>query len=126
MKQLGRAGFRIVIAHGHGPSTNYIGSHAGEFLTKYNLKVMNCWGNDSADLCLQCDHAAANETSIMMAVRPDLVNMDRLPAGTSTWPLGMMGDDPRIRASRTYGKKIVDFEVRKMASLIKKELAELK
>ena len=28
MKQLSRAGFKIVVAHGHGPSTNYIGSHA--------------------------------------------------------------------------------------------------
>ncbi len=122
MKQLSRAGFRIVVAHGHGPSTNYIGAHAEEFRRKYNLKVMNCWGNDSADLCLQCDHAAANETSIMMAVRPDLVKMSNLPHDSATWPLGMMGNDPRNHASKKSGESIIDFEVRKMAAVIKKEL----
>ena len=125
MKQLSRAGFRIVIAHGHGPSTNYIGQHAGEFKEKYNLLVMNCWGNDSSDLCLQCDHAGANETSIMMAVRPDLVKMQNLPSDTAEWPLGMLGNDPRTQASSKYGKAIIKFEVRKMSAIIKERLKSL-
>ena len=122
MKQLSRAGFKIVIAHGHGPSTNYIGSHAQEFKDKYNLLVMNCWGNDSADLCLQCDHAAANETSLMMYLHPELVHLENLPKDTAIWPLGIMGKDPRTHASREYGKAIVDFEVKKMKAVVKKEL----
>lgn len=122
MKQLSRAGFKMVIAHGHGPSTNYIAAHAPEFMKKYNLKVMNCWGNDSSDLCLMCDHAGANETSIMMYVRPDLVKMQNLPADKAQWPLGMIGNDPRTHASSRYGKAIVDFEVRKMTAVIRKEL----
>lgn len=122
MKQLSRAGFKIVVAHGHGPSTNYIGSHSQEFKDRYNLKVMNCWGNDSSDLCLQCDHAAANETSIMMYVRPDLVKMQNLPEDKSVWPMGMMGNDPRTQASSKYGKAIIDFEIKKMAGIIRKEL----
>jgi creatinine amidohydrolase len=126
MKQLSRAGFRIVVAHGHGPSTNYIGSHANEFKEKYNLIVMNCWGNDSSDLCLQCDHAGANETSVMMYLHPELVHMENLPADTSVWPLGIMGRDPRIYASSKYGKAIVDFEVSKMKDIIKKELKKVK
>lgn len=125
MKQLSRAGFRIVVAHGHGPSTNYIGSHVQEFKDRYNLVVLNCWGNDSADLCLQCDHAGANETSIMMYVRPELVHLENLPADTGVWPLGMLGRDPRIHASSKYGKGIVDFEVKKMKTVIKKELEKL-
>lgn len=122
MKQLSRAGFKIVIAHGHGPSNNYIEERKQEFKDKYNLTVMNCFGNDSSDLCLQCDHAGANETSIMMYVRPDLVKMDNLPRDLTVWPMGMMGNDPRIYASKKTGKAIIDFEVRKMAALIKKEL----
>jgi creatinine amidohydrolase len=125
MKQLSRTGFKIVVAHGHGPSTNYIGSHIREFKERYNLTVMNCWGNDSSDLCFQCDHAAANETSIMMAVRPDLVKMNQLPRDTAVWPLGMMGEDPRQRASMKYGKAIIDFEVKKMTSIIKSEISKL-
>lgn len=122
MKQLSRAGFRIVIAHGHGPSTNYIQSHSQEFKDRYDLKVMNCWINDSSDLCLQCDHAGANETSIMMDVRPDLVKMHNLPQDKTVWPLGMMGNDPRTNASSKYGKAIIDFEINKMTAIIRKEL----
>lgn len=124
MKQLSRAGFRMVIAHGHGPSTKYIGSHAQEFKARYNLIVMNCWGNDSTNLCLQCDHAGANETSIMMYVHPELVEMDNLPRDPAIWPLGMLGMDPRIHASKKFGKSIIDFEVKKMANVIRKELVK--
>jgi creatinine amidohydrolase len=126
MKQLSRAGFKIVVAHGHGPSTGYIGKHTREFKDRYNLTVLNCWGNDSADLCLQCDHAGANETSIMMYVRPGLVEMRNLPQDTTIWPLGMLGNDPRTHASRKYGKAIVDFEIHKMAAVIREELKHFK
>ena len=125
MKQLSRAGFKIVIAHGHGPSTNYIGSKAGEFKEKYNLVVMNCWGNDTDDLCLMCDHAGANETSIMMYLHPELVKMENLPSDMAVWPLGMLGKDPRIHASRKLGKDIIDFEIGKMKVIIEKELLKL-
>ena len=126
MKQLSRAGFKIVIAHGHGPSTNYIGANAQIFREKYDLTVMNCWGNDKDDLCLMCAHAGANETSIMMYLHPDLVHMEKLPADTSVWPKGMLGKDPRIHASSKHGKDIIDFEVKKMQAIIEKELEKLK
>jgi creatinine amidohydrolase len=125
MKQLARAGFRIVVAHGHGPSTNYIGTHAEQFRQRYNLTVMNCWGNDSSDLCLQCDHAGANETSLMMYLHPGLVHMENLPADTAQWPLGMLGMDPRTCASPNHGRDIVDFEIKKMKKIISAELARL-
>jgi creatinine amidohydrolase len=125
MKQLSRAGFKIIVAHGHGPSTNYIGSHAKEFREKYNLTVMNCWGNDTSDLCLQCDHAAANETSLMMYFRPDLVQMRNLPRELTKWPLGMMGNDPRTRADKKYGRAVVDFEIKKMSDRIQTELKNI-
>ncbi|MFN8239734.1 MAG: creatininase family protein [Bacteroidales bacterium] len=118
MKQLGRAGFKIVVAHGHGPSTNFVGAHAGEYLRKYNLRVMNCWGNDTSDYCLMCDHAGANETSIMMALRQDLVKTGNLPADTATWPLGVIGDDPRTKASRDFGNRILGYEIKKMSGRI--------
>jgi creatinine amidohydrolase len=127
MKQLSRAGFRIVVAHGHGPSTNYIDSHKQAFKEKYNLVVMNCWNDDDKDyLCLMCDHAGANETSIMMYLHPDLVKMENLPSDPNVWPLGMLGKDPRTNASSKNGKAIVDFEVKKMKAIISKELVKLK
>jgi creatinine amidohydrolase len=125
MRQLSRAGFKIVVAHGHGPSTGYIGSHATRFKEKFNLVVMNCWGNDSSDLCLQCDHAGANETSIMMYLHPELVQMKNLPSDTAIWPRGMLGDDPRTHASSNHGKDIIEFEVRKMNKIITGQLQQL-
>lgn len=125
MKQLSRAGFRIVVAHGHGPSTQFIGSHAQEFLKRYNLVVMNCWGGDKDDLCLMCDHAGANETSLMMFLHPDLVKMQNLPSDPDVWPLGMLGKDPRTDATSSKGKKLVEFEIEKMKSILQKELEKL-
>jgi creatinine amidohydrolase len=125
MKQLSRAGFKIVVAHGHGPSTQYIGSHAQEFKDKYKLVVMNCWGNDRDDLCLMCDHAGANETSLMMYLYPDLVQMKNLPADPDIWPLGMLGKDPRTDASSSKGREIVKFEIEKMKSILQEELQKL-
>jgi creatinine amidohydrolase len=122
MKQLGRAGFKMVVAHGHGPSTNFIGKHAPEYASKYGLKVLNCWGNDTLDLCLMCDHAAANETSLMMYFRPELVKMKNLSTDLKDWPLGIMGDDPRTKASAAHGKAISDAEIKKMAAVIRREL----
>jgi creatinine amidohydrolase len=122
MKQLSRAGFKIVIAHGHGPSGTFINDHRQEFMARYNLNVMTCWGNDSAGLCLQCDHAAANETSVMMALHPDLVQMGNLAKDTTVWPLGIAGRDPRIYASPRFGQDIIDFEIRKMKKRIHEEL----
>jgi hypothetical protein len=72
-----------------------------------------------------CDHAGTNETSIMMYVRPELVQMKNLPSDTVTWPLGMLGRDPRIHASARYGKEIVDFELKKMKAILQSELKKL-
>jgi hypothetical protein len=48
-----------------------------------------------------------------------------LPADPGTWPLGMLGEDPRTNASSRHGKDIVDFEVNKMRSVIRSELEKL-
>ena len=42
-----------------------------------------------------------------MAIRPELAHMDRLPADTVIWPVGVGGGDPRIWASRETGEEIV-------------------
>jgi hypothetical protein len=60
-----------------------------------------------------------------MYLCPELVHMNNLPGDTAVWPLGMLGRDPRIYASRKYGKAIVDFEVKKMKTVIKSELEKL-
>ena len=43
------------------------------------------------------DHAAMNETSLVMALRPELVQMYRLPKVEAGWPVGVGGRDPRVQ-----------------------------
>jgi len=107
--QLARAGFKIVVAHGHGPSTGLFEKHASEWGQKFHLELFICWDLNQWDneTGIQTDHAAANETSLMMALRPDLVEMERLPADLSVWPLAIMGEDPRLHASSEMGRKII-------------------
>ena len=126
MKQLSLSGFRIVVANGNYYSSLDIYTNKQIFKEKYYLVVMNCWGNDSADYCLMCDHAAANETSLMMYLKPELVRMDNLSSDTTQWPLGLLGQDPRSHASKEFGSNIVEFELKKMSALIAAEVAKIR
>lgn len=127
LKQLGRAGFRIVVGHGHGPSTAFFRDNADQWREKFNLETFNCWdskvGKDP--LGIQTDHAAANETSLMMAIRPDLVQMDRLPTDPNKWPLAIAGQDPRQHASPKLGKKILTVQVERMTTILREALSQL-
>ena len=122
--QLKRAGFKVVVAHGHGPSTGLFQSHIGEWSKKYGLKLFICWRDDDSDgLGIQTDHAGANETSLMMALRPELVQMDNLSKDPEVWPLAVGGKDPRIEASPEHGKKAVKMQVERMAELLRQTLS---
>ncbi len=52
------------------------------------------------------DHAAAFETSMMLALRPELVDLEALPSDGEVW--GVLGDDPRVHASAEFGWRIVN------------------
>jgi Creatinine amidohydrolase len=55
----------------------------------------------------QIDHAAKNETALMLALRPDLVDLARLPADRAIWPQGVGGEDPRD-ATADHGRACID------------------
>jgi creatinine amidohydrolase len=128
LKQLRRAGFRIVVAHGHGPSTNFFRDHAGEWRQKFGLRCFVCWGGneEEPDLGIQVDHAAANETSLVMALRPELVQMENLPADPNQWPLAVSGRDPRKHASPELGRRAIERNVARMAVILREALSQLK
>ncbi len=127
LKQLRRAGFRIVVGHGHGPSTRFFREHADDWKKKFGLETFVCWGGDSDrnGMGIQVDHAAMNETSLVMALRPELVQMERLPAVADGWPVGVGGKDPRIHASAELGREIIDLQTDRMAKILRKALANL-
>jgi creatinine amidohydrolase len=65
-------------------------------LTPYDL-VTDLW---------QGDHAGPGETSLLWALEPKLVRLDAVAAGD---PLpGVIGDDPRGRASQEWGAHLLD------------------
>ncbi|MDF1514561.1 MAG: creatininase family protein [Anaerolineae bacterium] len=127
LKQLARAGFRIIVGHGHGPSTSFFRDHAETWREKFDLECLVCWGSsyDQQGLGIQVDHAAMNETSLVMALRPDLVQLERLPADLDQWPLAIAGKDPREFASAKLGHKAIDLQIERMADLLRSRLATL-
>lgn len=54
------------------------------------------------------DHAAAFETSMLLALRPQLVDMTELDPDPDVRPTGVLGDDPRVHASAVFGWSIVE------------------
>jgi len=126
LKQLKRTGFKIVVAHGHGPSTILFAKFCEKWHDDFELELFTCWQKgDTAEFGLQTDHAAANETSLMMALRPELVELENLPKNMSKKPLGLIGKDPRMYANYKFGKKIIDLQVDNMAKILKERLKDL-
>ncbi|MCL2708582.1 MAG: creatininase family protein [Defluviitaleaceae bacterium] len=104
--QLKRAGFKIVVAHGHGPSIHFFNRNRERWENEFGLRLTACYREDESDgLGLQGDHAGANETSCMMNFYPDLVHMENLDPDPDAWPLAVHGQDPRVHASAERGRK---------------------
>jgi len=128
LKQISRAGFKIVVAHGHGPSTDLAIKNSKKLSKKFNLTIMTLWRNKkqrNPDMEFQYDHAATNETSIMMALHPDLVHMENLPKDKKKQPLAIIGKDPRTHASAKHGEKIIQLHLNRMESILKDQLRRL-
>ena len=127
LKQLKRAGFKIVVGHGHGPSTGFFRKHAADWKEKFGLETFTCWGSeyDRQGKGIMVDHAAMNETSLVMAFRPDLVQMYRLPKDPNSWPVGVGGRDPRKFASAELGREIIKLQTERMAKILRQALSKL-
>jgi creatinine amidohydrolase len=109
LKQLRRTGFRVVVAHGHGPSTDLVLKNREALEKRYDLKMLTLWEDEDRDrdTGFQTDHAAANETSIMMALHPTLLHMEHLLRDPAEKPLATIGKDPRAHASPVRGQRII-------------------
>ena len=126
-QQLKRAGFKIIVAHGHGPSTGLVAKHEKEWLDKYGLIVLNCWGSeyDGEGMGIQVDHAAMNETSLVWAIRPELVQINRLSKEPEQIPVAVGGKDPRFYASQEKGEKIIEMNLERMSKILNDILNKL-
>jgi creatinine amidohydrolase len=131
LAQLKRAGFKIVVAHGHGPSTGYFCDHIAEWEEAFGLRLFICWNDETPrEYGIMTDHAGPNETSLVMAMYPDLVQMEHLPEDPDAWPVGVGGKDdpnhdPRLLASPERGKKAIQMQIAYMKKVLADALAAL-
>jgi creatinine amidohydrolase len=83
--------------------------------------AMNVYGTDDMewanDLDFNSDHAAKWETSILWYLRPELVDVYRLPRDTGVPLEGVGGEDPRVHASRELGRLAVAAIARDLSAL---------
>lgn len=108
---LSRAGFTILAAHGHGPPIRQFAALKEELRDTCGLIGVTAFDFVEDDrLRFQNDHAAANETSITMAVRPELVQLERI-RDVGEQPVAVAGADPRTDASVEYGAEILEANV---------------
>ncbi len=125
-EQMAILGFRVVIG-----LTGHYGLEQTLAIKRASLKVMRAypitvWAagefESVIDLDYRGDHAARWETSLLWALRPDLVHLD---AVESTQPLdGIIGEDPRQSASRSLGETTVQAIVERWSGLTDRLLTD--
>lgn len=105
--EIERVGFLVaVVVAGHYPLRGPAAGAAESYMQRGELKILTCIGYDLVkDLGYQGDHAAKWETSLLLALRPELVDLSRLD-GQEEPPLGVAGEDPR-QASAEFGEQAV-------------------
>ena len=70
------------------------------------------------------DHAGANETSIVMAFRPDLVDFSRVKEDESNL-IGIAGRHPVKESSAEYGKRIKEYTIECIYAGLRSEYPQL-
>ncbi|MFQ6095718.1 MAG: creatininase family protein [Candidatus Bathyarchaeia archaeon] len=120
-EQMAHVGFKVVIAiTGHyGIEQFYtLKKAASEFMYKSNLMIAPLPEYEVAfEKGYRGDHAAKWETSILWALRPELVDMSRLSKNLEEPLEGVGGEDPRIHASRELGEEVVSHMVDRLSEL---------
>ena len=126
--QMQSLGFRAIIPMaGHYPLLH----HARAAVELYSLhghsRAWACSGYELVrdEIPEAGDHAAAWETSLMLALRPDLVDLSRLPAeGGPEALIGVGGRDPRQHASEEFGRRGVTAIVKRIGEKVAQMLAQ--
>jgi creatinine amidohydrolase len=131
MREIASLGFKVItIIAGHYPLRNH-GTAAAEW---FNLMCRDtgarAWCTSGYDLVRDeipeaGDHAAAWETSLMMAMLPELVDLSRLPEDLDEKLIGVSGRDPREHASVEFGQRGVDAVVAAITARATQMLEEM-
>lgn len=118
LENLKRNGFKYLVAHGHGPSMNNLNLFKKKFLKKFGIQCFTLFDLGYKDEDgIQTDHAAANETSLIMAIKKEWVDIENL--NQDSIPVAIWGKDPREAASVEYGTTLIEKNVEKVAESLK-------
>jgi creatinine amidohydrolase len=128
-RQFDKAGFKVAVAlTGHYPREQVVFlKEEADAVTRSSDDGIVVWAladfEPVTDLGYTGDHAAKWETSLLWHLRPELVDIERLPEDYSrAW--GLWGDDPRVHASRELGEKIANEIVERIGQRVRALLTE--
>src|SRR5262249_10553473 len=124
---LARGGWRVVVVL----SGHYAQGHelvlmeaAEEAITRLNILVLALPPLAMVDEAM-LDHAALWESSLLLALRPNLADMEALGAGPlSAASSAVLGSDPRGAASASLGEKALDLAVERITNAVQALLAK--
>ena len=120
LNYLARNGARVVIwLGGHGGSEDYLAYRRAALTAMRQADLLVMASVDAhllTDFEKPMDHAAAIETSIMMYLEPDTVDLAALDPAPDQWPEGVGGDDPRTHASRDKGEHYAEALIDRVAA----------
>ena len=116
--QLKRTGFKAVFADGHGPSRGSWVRDLKSREDRFGLKLFGVTPEVRKEWISQVDHAARNETSLMMHYRSDLVDLSQLPSSGPNQLVGIHGEDPR-NATAEYGRECMEKSIELMTGMFK-------
>ena len=103
----------LYILVGHGPLKAYAALTAGVFERDTGVKTDVSYASELVE-GYQEDHGALFETGVMMALRPELVDLSALPKGDPSELIGIGGRDPR-NGAKEFGETFVGLCVDRLA-----------
>lgn len=127
-------GFKVIIVMaGHYPLLYHARAACELFnldYSPYRGRKANAWACSGYELVRDKipesgDHGAAWETSLMMVLRPDLVDLKRLPKDLGKKLVGVGGRDPRKHASVEFGRRGIEAIVQRVEVKVKEILKNL-
>jgi creatinine amidohydrolase len=121
LENLDRMGFKgAIIITGHYPQqqVELVQKVGADFSASHSMKAVGITDRDLArSVGHTGDHAAKWETSLLMALRPELVDISQLPSDPNQPLEGVFGDDPRVHASAELGRRVVEQMVQELCEL---------
>lgn len=125
LREFGRMGFRLIIlisGHFGLAQTLAVKRSALTVMQQADMLVMPLAEYDlTTDSGYTGDHAGIGETSLLWALRPDLVRLVAVSADDSLD--GVLGEDPRGKASAEWGNQVFEEIVSRSAEMARHLLA---